>query len=65
MSDTDMSPSLLAPLACRWNTADGRCGTTPARMYPQGPACDEHSPWARAGWPGPTRPAQQKGGQTG
>lgn len=61
---TDMSPSLLVEHPCRWNLPHGRCGTTPGRPYPEGYRCDPHSPWGRAGWPGPTRPTPEKGGQS-
>lgn len=59
-----MSLTLLYPPTCRWFTLGGRCGAKDARPYPGGYFCDPHSPWARRGWPAPTRPAQQKGGQS-
>lgn len=47
---------------CRWHPAPGTPwhDLTHARPYPCGWRCDRHSPWARAGWPGPTRPVPKE-----
>lgn len=55
-----MRLSLVYVPTCRWHTAAGYCGSTQVHEYPCGMRCDEHSPWARAGHPRPTTPAQQR-----
>lgn len=43
----------MARRPCHWNGLPH--SLTYARPYPEGWRCDHHSPWARAGWPAPTR----------
>jgi hypothetical protein len=67
MADAEdcMSLTLLYPPTCRWFVAGKRCGEPRARPYPQGYACDPHSPWGRAGLPEPVPPSQSLSRVTG